>query len=141
RRASKVGLSPDLLWIMRIVGFLALAKKEGRDRTTAEIREVETSDDLAGETTETEEAKHDWMPEVKAVAELLDGIDIPPADGPRIWTVNLNRRATTTIYRSSVAVKADAARRLFEISCKDLVWAIVDSGIDATHPAFRLRQD
>jgi subtilisin family serine protease len=141
RQASKIGLSPDLLWTFRIVGFLALAKKERRDRTVAEIDAIDTKDKGKGETTQTREAKPSWLPEVQAVAELLDGVVPPRPDGPRIWTVNLNRRATTTIFRSSVAVKADAARRLFEISCKDLVWAIVDSGIDATHPAFRLRQD
>lgn len=141
RKASQLGLSPDLLWLFRIVGFLALAKKERRDRTAAEIDEVDTRDDLPGETTEPAVAKHTWLPEVQAVAELIQDIEPPDPDGPRIWTVNLNRRATTTVFRSSVAVKADAARRLFEISCKGLVWAIVDSGIDATHPAFRLRQD
>jgi subtilisin family serine protease len=141
RRASKLGLSPDLLWIFRVVGFLAVADQERRNRTAAEIDQVATDDGRAGETTELREDKHDWLPEVKAVAKLLEDIELPEPGGPRIWTVNLNRRATTTIFRSSVAVKADAARRLFEISCKDLVWAIVDSGIDATHPAFRLRQD
>ena len=30
--------------------------------------------------------------------------------------------------------------RLFEISCRDLAWAVIDSGIDAEHPAFRLRE-
>jgi serine protease AprX len=141
RRASGVGLTPDLLWLLRIVGFLALAKKESRNRGLADIREVETKDNREGETTETQEAKHDWTPELQAVAELIEGLKLPKENGPRVWTVNLNRRATTTIYRSAVAVKADAARRLFEISCKDLVWAVVDSGIDATHPAFRLRQE
>src|SRR5262249_23151626 len=38
-------------------------------------------------------------------------------------------------------IKADAARRLFDISCAKLRWAIVDTGIDATHPAFRKRKD
>jgi subtilisin family serine protease len=143
RKASKLGLSPDLLWIFRTVGFLAVARDERRARTAAEIDEVDTRDNRKGETTETREGKRDWLPEVKAVAKLLADLALPDPDpkAPRIWTVNLNRRATTTVFRSSVAVKADAARRLFEISCKDLAWAIVDSGIDATHPAFRLRQD
>lgn len=141
RSASKLGLSPDLLWMFRIVGFLALAIEERRRRTVDDIGEADTRDRRAGETTDTSEAKHDWLPEVRAVSKLLKIVVPPPPAGPRVWTVNLNRRATTTVYRSAVAVKADAARRLFEISCKELAWAIVDSGIDATHPAFRLRQD
>jgi subtilisin family serine protease len=141
RKASKLGLTPDLLWIFRIVGFLALARQEGRDRTVDEIGEKDIRDDRAGESTDVVEAKNSWLPEVQAVQKLFADVQPPDPSGPHIWTVNLNRRATTTVYRSAVAVKADAARRLFEISCKDLVWAIVDSGIDATHPAFRLRQD
>lgn len=38
---------------------------------------------------------------------------------------------------SSETVKADAAIALFSIKTADLTWAIVDTGIDATHPAFR----
>jgi subtilisin family serine protease len=34
-------------------------------------------------------------------------------------------------------IKADAADRLFGISCENLTWAIIDSGIAANHPAFR----
>jgi hypothetical protein len=27
--------------------------------------------------------------------------------------------------------------QLFHLSCRDVRWAIIDSGVDATHPAFR----
>jgi len=36
------------------------------------------------------------------------------------------------------AIKADAAQQLFNIDCSQISWAILDSGIDALHPAFRL---
>ncbi|HRE19423.1 MAG TPA: hypothetical protein PKW21_00090, partial [Rhabdaerophilum sp.] len=69
-----------------------------------------------------------------------------------IWAIQRNRRAS----RQNVAgmlkpaggdtrpapvlsrntVKADASMRLFSISTRHLVWAIVDTGIDALHPAF-----
>ncbi|HPO12709.1 MAG TPA: S8 family serine peptidase [Candidatus Hydrogenedentes bacterium] len=54
-----------------------------------------------------------------------------------LWQVGLNREAKPTVARSSLTVKADAARTLFNVSCSNLVWAIVDGGIDATHPAFQ----
>ena len=38
-----------------------------------------------------------------------------------------------------MTVKADAATRLFSLSCRTLCWAVLDSGIDATHPAFARR--
>jgi hypothetical protein len=53
-----------------------------------------------------------------------------------IWTVSLNRRATAALTKSVPAVKADAARTLFTVKCSDIAWAVVDSGVDASHPAF-----
>ena len=41
--------------------------------------------------------------------------------------------------RSVPAVKADAARTLFTVNCSELVWAVIDSGIDATHFALQQR--
>jgi subtilisin family serine protease len=43
------------------------------------------------------------------------------------------------VWRSVPAIKADAARWVFKLNCTDLRWAIMDSGIDASHPAFRGR--
>jgi serine protease AprX len=54
-----------------------------------------------------------------------------------VWTVSLNRRATPALTRSVPAVKADAARTLFRVDCSEIVWAVIDSGIEASHPAFR----
>jgi len=54
-----------------------------------------------------------------------------------LWSVNLNRQATLSIEKSVPATKADAGRRLFDIDGKGITWAIMDSGIDARHLAFR----
>lgn len=66
-----------------------------------------------------------------------------------IWSIQRNRKAqreavavaarTTpqSLIRSSRdTVKADAASMLFSITTSDLTWAVVDTGIDARHPAF-----
>lgn len=58
------------------------------------------------------------------------------AKGEFVWTVSLNRRATPALSKSVPAVKADAARTLFTVNCSEIVWAVVDSGIDGTHRAF-----
>jgi serine protease AprX len=55
---------------------------------------------------------------------------------PLLWSVGLNRASFTSVQRSVHTTKGDAARRLFDIKCDKLCWAIVDSGIDARHPAF-----
>ena len=52
-----------------------------------------------------------------------------------IWSINLNRTAFLAIQRSTLSVKADAARLLFDIRCDEIAWAIIDAGIDGTHPA------
>lgn len=71
---------------------------------------------------------------------LLEGATEPP-EKPSLKRVTRNRPAGKTVYRSRRTVKADAANRLFDVSCAELAWAVIDSGIDATHPAFRLRDE
>lgn len=53
-----------------------------------------------------------------------------------IFQVSLNRPATAALDRSVPAVKGDAAKTLFKVDCRNIVWAVLDSGIDRTHPAF-----
>jgi subtilisin family serine protease len=43
------------------------------------------------------------------------------------------------MWRSRQTVKADAASRVFPADIEGLAWAVVDSGIDARHPAFQRR--
>jgi serine protease AprX len=94
----------------------------------------------------------DWLVQVVATivsgdpdaAERAEGLlrkaQEPPPE-PLLWRVDRNRRATLALHRSRLAVKADAVLRLFDVECHDLRWAVVDSGVDATHPAFRKRDD
>jgi subtilisin family serine protease len=53
-----------------------------------------------------------------------------------IFQVTLNRKAETSLTQSVAAIKGDAARNLFSISCAGVAWAVLDSGIDTAHPAF-----
>lgn len=56
---------------------------------------------------------------------------------PMVWQLSLNRHAMPAISRSVPAVKADAATTLFQVDCKEIGWAVVDSGIAGGHPAFK----
>ncbi|CAN5413495.1 hypothetical protein BH11PSE4_BH11PSE4_25210 [soil metagenome] len=71
------------------------------------------------------------------------GIDegFDKAGGGLIFQVSLNRVAVPALDRSVPAVKADAANSLFKVNCKNIVWAVLDSGIDRTHRGFIVRQD
>lgn len=113
-------LPPDALWLIRVVGALAIYFET---KTLPPLFE-EGHDDI-------------WLDVVRAVAKLLKGVETTPA--AYVYVASLNRAAWPTISRSSLAIKADAARQLFNISCRDIRWAVVDSGIDARHPAFRKR--
>jgi subtilisin family serine protease len=77
--------------------------------------------------------------EVAAFASLFDQLPEPGDDSGILWSISLNRRASTSVWRSRLTVKADAAARLFEAKSAGIRWAVLDTGIDATHPAFARR--
>ena len=60
---------------------------------------------------------------------------------PHVQAVNQNRPAAPMLFDSRRTVKADAAQRLFEITTDGITFAIIDGGIDATHPGFLDRSD
>ncbi|HEV8242201.1 MAG TPA: S8 family serine peptidase [Thermoanaerobaculia bacterium] len=121
RYARELEVTAALLWMVRVVGMLAMrfyspAKKLGAvPRRAAE-----------------------WRPPIEALARLLRDLKLEEEPGARIFSVSLNRPARVSLDRSALAIKADAARQLFSIHCDKLTWAVVDSGIDAEHPAFRI---
>ncbi len=120
-------LPPTLLWMIRVVGTLALFH-----------RGQELPAGFFGPKGVADATEEDWKQIIAAVVALIRNIE---RGGPeaRVYSVSLNREATPTIALSTLAIKADAARLLFNISCGELAWAVVDCGIDAEHPAFRAR--
>ncbi len=124
-------VAPDVLWCIQVIGTIALAKET--PEATQEKLWPPPKQANAGERQEY------FGRVVDALDRLLAGMSAEDCDS-LIHLVSLNRRARTTVWRSTVAVKADAATRLFSLSCSDLTWAIIDSGIDAEHPAFCRRK-
>jgi serine protease AprX len=66
----------------------------------------------------------------------FEQVPIKEQDGTRIWNISVNRSTVVALFDSRAAVKGDAAHNLFDIKTDGLAWAVVDCGIDATHPAF-----
>jgi subtilisin family serine protease len=60
----------------------------------------------------------------------------PGKTEPQLFAVSRDRGAVPCLSESVRTIKGDASREVFDIKCSDLTWAIVDSGIDRTHPAF-----
>ncbi|MDO8877636.1 MAG: S8 family serine peptidase [Pseudolabrys sp.] len=74
---------------------------------------------------------HGFLQQLESIKQL------PATDkDAEIWSVSHNRRSSVAVYMSRPAIKADAAQNVFNISTKGLAWAVIDCGIDATHPAF-----
>lgn len=87
---------------------------------------------------ESYESGRDERNVVSAAASLLSETPRRP-EISALWAVNLNREARTALWRSRAAIKADAAVNVFDLSCRGLRWAVIDTGIDAIHPAFARR--
>lgn len=124
-------LSKEFLWMLRIVGWIAWARTHRSPPLSAN----------AGETVETWCREHGPSPQAAVAATLAllaEGIPKPVGDKATIFQVNRNRPAYFAVRDSRLAVKADAAQKLFDVHCDQLAWVVVDGGIDATHPAFRL---
>jgi len=175
--AEEFDLSPQLLWMVKIIGPIALAR-EGE--TTLDIEECIKALERKHQHQETDEDQRSQAKIVKYAEEIVgalhrllktfkqieisdlqkidkdEGNDTTRSDKDMderekarkrslVWSITLNRAASASVWLSTSTVKADAARLLFEVSCKHLGWAVIDSGIDARHPAFfdweKIRED
>ena len=123
KRRRQPGTDPKLLQkLIRIVGCIEL-ERQRRPMVHA----------MAMKTTLTRD-------EIEAFASVFDGLHpVQAASAGVLWSISLNRRASTSVWRSRLTVKADAAARLFEVKTAGIRWAVLDTGIDATHKAFRRR--
>ena len=116
----------ELLWLVRLAGTIQLARQG-----------PEAADELEEPTGYREFLRSTPSEKVvDAFCDLFEG-KVPPPPDPLLFLVSLNREASASISGSVLAVKADAARRLFNLSAARIHWAILDSGIDARHPAFQ----
>jgi serine protease AprX len=120
RRPVREGELPgDLIWLVGLAGRIgwersSAARERGRP-TAAEV--------------------------VSAAVEMLGPAMLgEQPDGTPLWAVSRNRPVRSSLWLSRQAVKVDAATRVFGLSCRELCWAVVDSGIDARHPAFARRE-
>lgn len=128
---------PELLSFIRIAGLIAYAKKHP-PQEEAEIAL------LLEKVAKNESDRRDICERIGRIVldgwtKVLEKTSLPEPVGQAsgmIFAVHLNRRAALAVKHSAKTIKADAASKLFSIDCKRLTWAVIDCGIDATHPAF-----
>ena len=125
RRPTGTGeLSGTLIWLVGLIGRITW--------------EAAHPDDDQPDDEPPEGLTYDLLVDLAAQA-LGDLPRVPPPGRPLLWAINRNRPARPALWRSRNTIKADAATLLFSLRCNDICWAVIDSGIDATHPAFRVR--
>ncbi len=127
-------ITADLVWLAEVAGTLArlqAARAAGGSPLT-----TGTADAMMTELRAIRGSSADVL---TAFFGLFTGV--PTLSGPHasLWRVNRNREGTLAMFRSTAVVKADAARKVFGVRGAGVRWAVVDSGIDATHLAFRRR--
>jgi subtilisin family serine protease len=147
----------DLIWLVRIAGVIAhCAKNEtslfGEGDRVSKILEkdfklqtfdehyntIDTSDDdaIVVAVDDARKARSEICNQfTKIYTEWCPDNEQP--DEYFLWQATMNRKVELAGDDSSLTVKADAGRRLFDFSCKKITWAVIDSGIDGNHPAFK----
>jgi serine protease AprX len=83
--------------------------------------------------------KPDPAKQAAAFTGLFAQLTNPRESEGLIWGISVNRPARTSVWRSRMAVKADAASRVFDVNTDGIRWAVLDTGIDARHPAFEAK--
>ena len=138
--ATRTYVAPDVLWSIHVIGTIAFAYDTLVADDAAKRRAAAPTLLTPPDPRKPADRKKYFADVVGAFAKLVAGMSPRPQE-PMVYLVSRNRTATPAVWRSAVAVKADAAVRLFNLDCSSLMWAIIDSGIDAWHPAFRRRKD
>jgi serine protease AprX len=106
-----------------LAGIILWAAKQERGGTASDLL-MPTEDDLGS-----------IVEEIDRLLRKIQQDQFP--EQAQVWQVSLNREAMPALEKSVPAVKGDAARTLFNVRCDDIKWAILDSGIDGTHPVFK----
>jgi serine protease AprX len=147
----------ELRWIRMLIGAILMKGKSTKapgDAFTEEVLlELEeycnaNFDSLVDNGNSTDKKKKTKGKEKPAIQRKLKAGIIPPwfikpvatdQDNILLWSVNRNRPASISLEHSVGTTKADASRKLFDIDGSGITWAVLDTGIDVRHPAFRKR--
>lgn len=116
----------DFFRFVVLAGFIDSWREHATPDYTAEILKSDTNN------------FHDIKQITAGFLALFRDVKLLPGDddGKLIWSISLNRRTELSLFHSRKAIKADAAQNVFKISTQGIAWAVIDCGIDATHPAF-----
>lgn len=142
RGAEVPELSAPFVWLVQTLGVVLLVRDLESDLSSSPPGTIRSRQDLREAVEATAGGDTLYGRIARAALACIAGAEPAGAGREKLaWMANLNRSVELALYRSVRAVKADAALRVFDVSCENMAWAVIDSGIDATHPAFRSRKD
>ncbi len=132
REAAQLPLrvSGDFVWLAKVVGGIWILHRDYYPEGLDHARPAQLQK---------------WMEQRKRPEELLSALFEVFGGMPKVgqeeplWSVHMNREAKISMRESTATVKADAARKVFGVSGRGIRWAVLDTGIDATHIAFQRR--
>ena len=110
------GLPPELLWFVRMLGVVSRAQVKGAAKNRGPTPRQQL--DYAVSLFTAARQVHTGKTEAK------------------LFALSVDRDAIPCLTESVKTIKADASRETFNISCRRLTWAVIDSGIDRNHPSF-----
>lgn len=125
-------LRSSFFYFLLVVGIIEL-----RSTTDEKAEEIKLSS-LAGGEAGTEQRVMALKAQCLASGyQLLRScIDLRRKVKPQLFAISVNRPASIASLPSARTIKADAARQLFSLDFSDIRWAVLDTGVDVTHPAF-----
>jgi subtilisin family serine protease len=123
-----VALPGKLVWTFSVIGYrLLLEDADAGVGWQEDVREV------LG--VHGEQVLRKAVEAISAAVDLhRDGAGMP--ESRLVYSLSMNRESKISLYHSTKTLKAEAAHRVFDIRCNKLGWAVLDSGVDATHKAF-----
>jgi hypothetical protein len=137
-RLDSSNSSPDdalvtqgLVWLTRVAGTI------GRAADLASYSEPISVTQMREWPSDSTSLMKTTIPLIQSSV-VLDEEEELGASGP-LFSINRNRESVTAMYLSVPTIKADAARKVFDVKGNDITWAVIDSGIDAKSFAFRKR--
>jgi subtilisin family serine protease len=78
--------------------------------------------------------------QILALADEVRALNAKGRDKSVIFRIWEDSDVEATLIKTLTTIKADAAQRAFHAVGQDIVWAVMDSGIDASHPHFKSEQ-
>jgi serine protease AprX len=142
------GVRNELSRYFALVGFIALLSAADTIDKVWELAELAyrlgpPPDDSESDSESASDNLPQPMRDLLVKLYELAGVVLRPSVGRSpgekkkgLYLISLNRPASQSLFESRSTVKADAAHRVFAIDTSSITFAVIDGGIDATHPAF-----